>query len=56
MRVPPRRRGCGATEQALDARTSGLDTHTQIGEGEALRLILRSAGYTSGIFFWRYVA
>ena len=43
-----------AQEQALDARTSGLDTHTQIGEGEALRLILRSAGYIR-FFFWRYV-
>ena len=52
--TPPRKSSRREQEQELDTRTSGLDTHTQIGEGEALRLILRSAGYIR-FFFWRYV-
>ena len=39
----------------LDARTSRIDTHTKIGEGEALRIILRSAAYIR-FFGWRYAA
>ena len=41
-------------ERALDARTSGIDTHTQIGERESLGIILRSAAYIR-FFAWRYV-
>ena len=42
-------------QDALDARSSGLDTHTKIGEWEALRIILRSAAYIR-YFGWRYAA
>ena len=51
--TPPGGPSRRAQERELDTRTSGIDTHTQIGDGEAFRLILRSAGYIR-YFFWRY--
>ena len=39
----------------LDARASGLDTSTRIGNAEAFAIILRSMGYIR-FFFWRYLA
>ncbi len=42
-------------ERDLDSRASGIDTHTQIGERDSLRIILRSAAYIR-FFFWRYIA
>ena len=51
--MPPRGPSRREQERALDTRTSGIDTHTQIGDGEAFRLILRSAAYIR-FFFWRY--
>ena len=39
--------------RSLDERSSGIDTNTQIGERDSLRIILRSAAYIR-FFFWRY--
>ncbi|MYE24574.1 MAG: hypothetical protein F4Y01_11625, partial [Gammaproteobacteria bacterium] len=39
----------------LDARASGLDTSTRIGNAEAFAIIVRSMGYIR-FFFWRYLA
>ena len=39
----------------LDARSSKIDTHTQIDNAESLAIILRSAGYIR-FFAWRYIA
>ena len=51
--TPPSKPSRRAQERELDTRTSGIDTHTHIGDGEAFRLILRSAAYIR-FFFWRY--
>ena len=40
--------------RSLDERTSGIDTRTEIGERDSLRIIGRSAGYIR-FFFWRYM-
>ena len=40
--------------RSLDERTSGIDTHTQIGEFDSIRILLRSAAYIR-FFFWRYL-
>ena len=42
---PSRRPSRREQEEALDTRTSRIDTHTKIGEWEALRIIGRSAAY-----------
>lgn len=41
-------------EAELDRRSSGLDTRTDIGEAETLRIIVRSAKYIA-LFPWRYI-
>ena len=51
--TPPGKPSRRAEERELDTRTSGIDTHTHIGDGEAFRLILRSAAYIR-FFLWRY--
>ena len=40
--------------RSLDERSSGIDTRTQIGERDSIRIILRSAAYIR-FFFWRYL-
>ena len=40
--------------RTLDERSSGIDTHTQIGERDAFRILLRSAAYIR-FFLWRYL-
>ena len=51
---PTGKRSRREQERELDSRSSGIDTHTQIGEGESLRIILRSASYIR-YFVWRYI-
>ena len=41
-------------DRSLDERTSGIDTRTEIGERDSLRIIGRSAGYIR-FFFFRYM-
>ena len=52
---PPRKRSLREREAALDARSGGLDTRTDIGAREAAEIIARSASYIR-YFGWRYVA
>ena len=42
------------SDEELDRRTSGIDTQTQIGERDSLKIILRSTGYIR-YFVWRYL-
>ena len=44
----------GGDDRSLDERTSGIDTRTEIGERDSLRIIGRSAGYIR-FFFFRYM-
>ena len=50
-RAGPQRR---PTNRELDQRASGIDTQTQIGERDSLKIILRSTAYIR-YFFWRYL-
>ena len=43
-----------ASDRELDRRTSGIDTQTQIGERDSLKIILRSTAYIR-YFVWRYL-
>ena len=43
-----------ASDRELDRRTSGIDTQTEIGEGDSLKIILRSTAYIR-YFVWRYL-
>lgn len=43
-----------ASDRELERRTSGIDTQTEIGEGDSLKIILRSTAYIR-YFVWRYL-
>ncbi|MYD43464.1 MAG: ABC transporter ATP-binding protein [Gammaproteobacteria bacterium] len=51
---PPREKTRREREEELNRRSSGLDTRTDIGESETVRIIARSAMYIA-LFPWRYV-
>lgn len=51
----PSRKGLRDREAELDARSSGLDTRTDINASEALLIIVRAAKYI-GLFWGRYLA
>ena len=52
---PPTRAGKRrASDRELERRTSGIDTQTEIGEGDSLKIILRSTAYIR-YFVWRYL-
>ena len=52
--APRRKQTLKEREAALNARSSGLDTRTDITAAEALQIILRSAAYIQ-LFPWRYI-